>query len=94
MVILRKWKRWLARKLRDILLFCLARDTAGTVGNYATGYEAANEWHQRFLNENIDINVAIFLKRLLNVRSIAHASGAHASCHEHAHTPRDGWAHF
>ena len=30
-----------------------------------TGYEAANEWHQRVVNdEKIDINVAIFLKRL------------------------------
>ena len=30
-----------------------------------TGYEAANEGHQRLLsNENIDMNVAIFLKRL------------------------------
>ena len=29
------------------------------------GYEAANEWHQRVLNdEKIDINVAIFPKRL------------------------------
>ena len=30
-----------------------------------TGYEAANEWHQRVVNnEKIDINVAIFPKRL------------------------------
>ena len=30
-----------------------------------TGYEAANEWHQRVANnEKIDINVAIFPKRL------------------------------
>ena len=30
-----------------------------------TGYEAANEWHQRVVNdEKIDSNVAIFLKRL------------------------------
>ena len=30
-----------------------------------TGYEAANEWHQRVVNsEKMDINVAIFLKRL------------------------------
>ena len=30
-----------------------------------TGYKAANEWHQRVVNdEKIDINVAIFLKRL------------------------------
>ena len=30
-----------------------------------TGYEAANEWHQRVVNnEKIDIKVAIFLKRL------------------------------
>ena len=30
-----------------------------------TGYEAANEWHQRIVNnEKIDINVAIFPKRL------------------------------
>ena len=29
------------------------------------GYEAANEWHQRVLNdEKIDINVTIFPKRL------------------------------
>ena len=42
-----------------------------------TGYGAANEWHKRVVK--IDINVAIFLKRLrsrwkqANVRSIAHA---------------------
>ena len=30
-----------------------------------TGYEAANEWYQRVVNnEKIDINVAIFPKRL------------------------------
>ena len=30
-----------------------------------TGYEAANEWHQQVVNdEKIDINVAIFPKRL------------------------------
>ena len=30
-----------------------------------TGYEAANEWYQRVVNhENMDMNVAIFLKRL------------------------------
>ena len=30
-----------------------------------TGYEAANEWHQLVVNnENMDINVVIFLKRL------------------------------
>ena len=30
-----------------------------------TGYEAANEWHQRVVNnEKIDTNVAIFPKRL------------------------------
>ena len=30
-----------------------------------TGYEVANEWHQRVVNnEKIDTNVAIFLKRL------------------------------
>ena len=33
--------------------------------SHTTGYEAAIEWHQRVLNnENMDINVAIFLKRL------------------------------
>ena len=32
--------------------------------SHTTGYEAANELHQRLLNENMDINVEIFLKRL------------------------------
>ena len=49
-----------------------------------SGYEAANEWHQRFLNnENIDIHVAIFKANVeANVRSITHVpSPAGYSCH-------------
>ena len=35
------------------------------VSSRTTGYKAANEWHQRVVNnEKMDIDVAIFLKRL------------------------------
>ena len=35
------------------------------VSSHTTGYKAANEWQQRVVNnEKMDMNVAIFLKRL------------------------------
>ena len=44
---------------------CLSVCLSVRASSCTTGYEAANEWHQRIVNnEKIDINVAIFLKRL------------------------------
>ena len=46
-------------------LVCLSVCLSVRASSRTTGYEAANEWHQRVVNnEKMDINVAIFLKRL------------------------------
>ena len=43
----------------SLSVFCLSVRASSRT----TGYEAANEWHQRVVdNEEIDINVAIVLK--------------------------------
>ena len=50
-----------ARVTVVVLSFCLSVRASSRT----TGYKAANEWHQRVVNnEKMDINVAIFLKRL------------------------------
>ena len=47
------------------LSVCLSVCLSVRASSRTTGYEAANEWHQRVVNnEKMDINVAIFLKRL------------------------------
>ena len=44
---------------------CLSVCPSVHASSRTTGYEAANEWHQRVVNnEKMDINVAVFLKRL------------------------------
>ena len=54
-----------ARVTVVVLCVCLSLRASSST----TGYEVANEWHKRVVNdEQMDINVAIFLKRL---RSIA-----------------------
>ena len=48
-----------------ILSVCLSVCLSVRASYSTTGYEAANEWHQRVVNdEKIDINVAIFPKQL------------------------------
>ena len=45
--------------------FCLSVCLFVLASSSTTGYEAANEWYLRVVNdEKIDINVAIFPKRL------------------------------
>ena len=47
------------------LSVCLSVCLSVRASSCTTGYEAANEWHQRIVNnEKMDINMAIFLKRL------------------------------
>ena len=67
-----------ARVTVVVLSVCLSVCLSVRASSRTAGYEVANEWHQRVVNnENMDINVAIFLKRLRSrekakVRSIAH----------------------
>ena len=54
-----------ARVTVVVLSFCLSVCLSVRASSSTTGYEAANEWHQRVVNdEKININVAIFPKRL------------------------------
>ena len=54
-------RRACAARVTVVLSVCLSVRASSRT----TGYEAANEWHQRVVNnEKIDINVAIFPKRL------------------------------
>ena len=91
---------------------CAARVTVVVLSVRAnsrtTGYEAANEWHQRVVNnEEMDINVPIFLKRLhsrdmektsekANVQSIAHVpspAGYIARTHHVNYSPEHALRH-
>ena len=54
-----------ARVTVVVLSVCLSVRLSVRASSSTTGYEAGNEWHQRVVNnEEMDKNVAIFLKRL------------------------------